>query len=234
MKTPVTPRDQVRSGATPVRVFILSDHSLVRQGLKDLLEHEGFQVTGEGGSAEEARRLIPALNPDVAILDERVPDGTVIEVCRDLHSTAPIVKCLILTGWDEQHGVRAAVLAGASGYVVKRAGDNEGLVNCVRAAAAGRSLLEPRLRQLVAESLSAAVGALWLEAMSVQERKVFTLMALGLTNRQIELEMAVSPDTVARCVSSVLQKLGFSQPDHLTPAGAPHMVPGSCCPSVWS
>ncbi|MFB0836811.1 response regulator [Arthrobacter sp. E44] len=220
MDTSATPQDGVRSGALPVRVFIVSDHELVRQGLRDLLEHGGFQVVGEGASAAETYRLIPDLDPDIAVLDERLPDSTGIEVCRHLRSTAPSVRCLILTGWDEQHGVRAAVLAGASGYAMKRVGGIGDFLNDVRAIAAGRPLLEPEIRERVAESLSATAGVHWLEAMTFEERNVFALMTRGMTNRQIELHMTVSQETVVRCVSSVLQKLGFSRRDKLAPPAA--------------
>jgi len=214
-----SPQDEVWSGASPVRVFIVNDHALARQGLRDLLEHEGFEVVGESGSAAEATLLIHVLNPDVAILDERLPDGTGIEVCRDLRSSAPEVKCLILTGWDAQHAMRATILAGASGYLVKRVGDSQSLVERIRSAAAGRPLLEQGARARVAESLSAAAGVSWLEAMTVQEREVFGLMARGLTNRQIEKDLAIPGETVARCVSSVLQKLGFRRRGELSPTG---------------
>ncbi|TLM85984.1 response regulator transcription factor [Pseudarthrobacter sp. NamE5] len=218
METPATTPDTVRSPVQPVRVFIVNDHGLVRQGLRDLLEQEGFDIAGESGSAAEALRLIPALKPDIALLNDQLPDGTGIEVCRDLRSTAPQVKCLILTGWDEQHAVRAAVLASASGYVLKQIGNNNELFNGIRSAASGRSLIGTGVRERVAESLHATASASWLTAMTMQERNVLAYMARGLSNRQIGQEMVLPDTAVATCVSSVLEKLGFRRLSQLTPA----------------
>lgn len=221
MDTPAAPQGQDRSPAPPLRIFILNDHQLVRQGLRDLLEHDGFEIAGESGSAIEAAGLIPSLKPDLAVLDDRLPDGTGIEVCREVRSTAPDVKCLILTGWDEQHAVRAAVLAGASGYVLKRVGDNNEVLNCVRNAAAGKPVIGDRVRERVAQSLHATASAPWLDAMTWTERKVLAFMARGLTNRQIGQELKLPDTTVAVCVSSVLHKLGFRRRGQLIPAPIP-------------
>lgn len=221
MDTPAAPPDKVRSLGLAVRVFVLNDHKLVRQGLRDLLEHDGFVIAGESGSAAEARRLIPVLNPDLAVLDDRLPDGTGIEVCRDLHSTAPHVKCLILTGWDEHHAARAMVLAGASGYVLKQVGTNNELVNRIRMAAAGVPLPRPGLRAWAAEGLHAAASAYWPETMTQRERNVLALMARGLTNPQIGQELTLADETVAACVSAVLHKLGFRPRSQLAPAEIP-------------
>jgi len=221
MDTPTAPPDEAQSPAPPIRVFILNDHKMVRQGLGDMLEHFGFEVVGDSGSAAEAIRLIHILQPDIAVLDDRLPDGTGIEVCRDLHSTAPQVRCLILTSWDEQHAVRAAVLAGASGYVLKRIGDNDVLVNCIRRTAAGVPVIQPAVRQRVAESLYATASAPWLTVMTQTERNVLARMARGLSNRQIGQDLMLPDATVAGCVSSVLQKLGFRRRGQLIPVPIP-------------
>lgn len=221
METPAEPRDVFQSPAGTARIFILNDHELVRRGLKDLLENDGFTIAGESGSAAEARRLIPSLKPDIAVLDDRLPDGTGIEVCRDLRATAPMVRCLILTGWDEQHALRAAVLAGASGYVLKQVRDNSDLLNRIRSAAAGASLFRPDVRERVAESLYAAAFASWLKGLSELERNVLAFMARGLTNRQIGQELMLSEDAVVGTVSAVLQKLGFRRRSPLIPAPIP-------------
>ncbi|TLM71594.1 response regulator transcription factor [Pseudarthrobacter sp. NamB4] len=218
METPATPPHTVWSPVQPVRVFIVNEHSLVRQGLRDLLEQEGFDIAGESGSAADALRLIASLKPDIALLNDQLPDGTGIEVCRDLRSTAPQVKCLLLTGWDVQHAVRAAVLATASGYVLKQIGDNNELFNGIRSAALGRSLIGAGVRARVAESLCATASAPWMGAMSMQERNVLAYMARGLSNRQIGEEMVLPDTAVATCVSSVLEKLGFRRLRQLTPA----------------
>lgn len=221
MNTPAEPPGEAAFPALPVRVFILNDHEMVRRGLGDLLEHAGFDVVGASGSAAEAARLIHILQPDIVVLDDRLPDGTGIEVCRDLRATAPDVKCLILTGWDEQHAVRAAVLAGASGYVLKRIGDHNSLINCLRITAAGIPPMGPGVRERVAESLHATASAPWLKAMTRTERSVLALMARGLTNHQIGQEMVMTEAAVAASVSSVLQKLGFRRRAHLIPAPIP-------------
>lgn len=116
--------------AKPIRVFILDDHELVRRGLQELLESEGFEVVGMSGSAEEATRRIPALHPDVAVLDARLPDGTGIEVCRDVRSVDPALNCLILTSYDDEQALRGAVLAGAAGYILKEIGELTFWVRC--------------------------------------------------------------------------------------------------------
>ncbi len=221
MDTTAASPDEAQSPPLPIRVFILNDHKMVRQGLSDMLEHLGFEVVGDSGSATEALRLIHILQPDIAVLDDRLPDGTGIEVCRDLHATSPQVRCLILTSWDEQHAVRAAVLAGASGYVLKRIGDNEALVSCIRSAAAGIPTIRPAVRERVADSLYATASAPWLKVMTQTEREVLARMARGLTNRQIGQDLTLPDATVAGCVSSVLQKLGFRRRGQLVPVPIP-------------
>jgi DNA-binding NarL/FixJ family response regulator len=221
MDTPAATADGALPPALPIRVFILNDHKMVRQGLGDMLEHVGFEVVGDSGSAAEAVQLIRILQPDIAVLDDRLPDGTGIEVCRDLHSAAPAVKCLILTSLDEQHAVRAAVLAGASGYVLKRIGDNETLVSRIRSTAAGIPAIRPAVRQRVAESLYATASAPWLKVMSQTERNVLALMARGMTNHQIGRDLMLPDSAVAGCVSSVLQKLGFRRRGQLIPVPIP-------------
>lgn len=220
MDTQSAPSDGARSPA-PTRVFILNDHKMVRQGLSDLLEHHGFEIAGDSGSAAEAIHLIHVLQPDIAVLDDRLPDGTGIEVCRELRSVAPDVKCLILTSWDEQHAVRAAVLAGASGYVIKRVGDHKNLLDCIRRTAAGLPPLGPGVRERVAGNLHATASAPWLKFMTQRERTVLALMARGLTNRQIGQELMLPDAMVAECVSSVLQKLGFRRRGQLIPVPIP-------------
>src|SRR3954453_9383191 len=115
-----TGSDEAAGSSGQVRVFILDDHELVRQGLKDLLEGEGFVVVGESGSAQEATRRIPALHPDVAILDGRLPDGSGIDVCRDIRAVDPTIAGLILTSYEDDEALFAAIMAGAAGYVLKQ------------------------------------------------------------------------------------------------------------------
>jgi DNA-binding NarL/FixJ family response regulator len=133
----------------PIRVFLLDDHELVRRGIRDLLESEGdIQVVGESGSAVEAVRRIPALRPDVAILDGRLPDGSGIDVCRDVRSVDPDIAALILTTFDEDEALFAAIMAGAAGYVLKQVSGSD-FVAAVRHVAAGHSLLDPAVTSRV-------------------------------------------------------------------------------------
>jgi two-component system, NarL family, response regulator DevR len=193
-----------------VRVFILDDHELVRQGLKDLLEGEGFEVVGESGSAAEATRRIPALQPDIAILDGRLPDGTGIEVCRDVRSLDPRLHCLILTSYDDEQALRGAVLAGASGYILKQIRSDD-LLAGIRKAAAGESLFEPGVEQRVMEGLTTTPTDPRMDGLSAQEQKVLTLIGQGLTNRQIGEDLFLAEKTVKNYVSSILAKLGFER-----------------------
>ena len=203
-------RDGAADLRKPVRVYILDDHELVRQGLKDLLEGEGFVVVGESGSAAEATRRIPALRPDVAILDGRLPDGTGMEVCRDVRSLDPRLRCLILTSYDDEQALRGAVLAGASGFVLKQI-RNDDLLAGIRRAAAGESLFEPGVEQRIIAGLSTAPTDPRMEALSAQEKKVLALIGEGMTNRQIGAELFLAEKTVKNYVSSILAKLGFER-----------------------
>lgn len=194
----------------PLRVFILDDHELVRQGLKDLLEGEGFVVVGESGLAAEATRRIPALRPDISILDGRLPDGTGIEVCRDVRSLDPRLNCLILTSYDDEQAIRGAVLAGAAGYILKQIRSDD-LLAGIRKAATGASLFEPGVRERIVSGLSRTPTDPRIEGLSAQEKKVLALVGQGLTNRQIGEELFLAEKTVKNYVSSILAKLGFER-----------------------
>ncbi len=199
-------------GAEPrVTVFLLDDHELVRRGLRELLEDEGFVIVGESGSAEEASRRIPALSPDVSILDARLPDGTGIEVCRDVRSVDPSLACVILTSYDDDHALRGAVLAGAAGYVLKEILGSD-LVEKVRLAATGVSLFEAGLRERIVAGLDdVPVEDRRLAGLTSQEKKVLALIGAGLTNREIGVELFLAEKTVKNYVSSLLSKLGFQR-----------------------
>ncbi|WP_022887418.1 response regulator [Glaciibacter superstes] len=195
-----------------IRVFLLDDHEVVRRGVANLLDAEpDIEVVGEASTAAQARGRIDATRPDIAILDVRLPDGSGIDVCRDLHSKDSPVRCIMLTGYDDEDAVYAAVIAGAAGYVVK---DIQGgkLVDSVRAVAAGRTLLDPRLARRAVDSLrSGADGDSRLDSLSVRERQVLALVADGLTNRQIGEELALAEKTVKNYMSSLLAKLGLQR-----------------------
>lgn len=194
--------------SAPVQVFVLDGHELVRQGLRDLLEGAGLEVVGESGSAVEAVRRIPALHPDVAVLGGRLPDGTGIEVCRDVRSADPHVRCLLLTSYDDDQALRAAMLAGASGYVLKQIRSND-LVEGILRAAEGKTLFAPGAGQRVMEGLPEAAVGPGPEKLSPLERETLTLIGQGLTNRQIGEQLVRTEDAVRSCVSSVLVKLGL-------------------------
>ncbi|ALE91994.1 LuxR family transcriptional regulator [Arthrobacter alpinus] len=203
---------QTSSGRTePITVFILDDHELVRLGLKNLLEGEGFKVVGTTGSALEATRHIPALHPDVSILDARLPDGTGIEVCRDVRSVDPSLQCIILTSYDDEQALRGAVLAGAAGYVMKEIGGTD-LLASLRRTAAGESLFNPDIVQRIVQGIAPPHRVdPRTSALTPQEGRVLTLIGRGLTNREIGAEMYLAEKTIKNYVSSLLAKLGFER-----------------------
>jgi two-component system, NarL family, response regulator DevR len=194
------------------RIFLLDDHEIVRRGVADLLNSvPDFEVIGEAGTAAEALRRLPAAAPDVAILDGRLPDGSGIEVCRIIREQNPGVKCLILTSYDDDEAIFAAVLAGAAGYVLKQIrGSN--LIDAVRQVAAGQSLLDPtvtaRVLQRIREGKQEDAR---LASLNAQERKILILIAEGLTNRQIGERLFLAEKTVKNNVSSLLAKLGMQR-----------------------
>ena len=199
--------------AEPVRIYLLDDHEIVRRGLRDLFEAEDdFEVVGESGSAQEAQRRIPALRPHVAVLDGRLPDGSGIDVCRAVRSVDPSIRALILTSYDDDEALFAAIMAGASGYVLKQIGSND-LVDTVRRVAAGQSLLDPAVTQRVLERVRAGNDHEpdELAQLTHQERKILELIAEGLTNRQIGERMFLAEKTVKNYVSSILAKLGLER-----------------------
>jgi two-component system response regulator DevR len=198
--------------STPIRVFLLDDHEVVRRGLHDLLESEGdIEVVGESGSVKEAIARIPALRPDVAVLDGRLPDGSGIDVCREVRSIDPTIKALILTSYDDDEALFAAILAGAAGYVLKQITGSD-LIDGVRRVAAGQSLLDPTLTARVLERVRKGPEVNEeLAALTDQERKILALIAEGLTNRQIGERLFLAEKTVKNYVSSILAKLGLER-----------------------
>ncbi|WP_426225954.1 response regulator [Pseudarthrobacter sp. DSP2-3-2b1] len=211
MNASASPAQAESSSNSAIRVFVLDDHELVRRGLQDLLESEGFVVVGMSGSAAEATRRIPALRPDVAILDARLPDGTGIEVCRDVHSVDQTINCLILTSYDDEQALRGAVLAGASGYVLKEIGGSD-LIGALRRTARGESLFDANLKARIIQGLAEPERVdPRLATLTPQERRVLELVGEGLTNRQIGERMLLAEKTVKNYVSSLLAKLGFER-----------------------
>ena len=195
-----------------IRVFLLDDHEVVRRGLRELLESAGdIEVVGESGLAAEAAARIPALRPDVAILDGRLPDGSGIDVCRDVRSVDPSINALILTSYDDDDALFAAILAGASGYVLKQITGHD-LLDTVRRVAAGQQLIDPALTARVLERVrSGAPTQPELADLTDREREILGLIAEGLTNRQIGERLFLAEKTVKNYVSSLLAKLGLER-----------------------
>jgi DNA-binding NarL/FixJ family response regulator len=204
--------DPTADGREPIRVFLLDDHEVVRRGLTDLLESEAdIEVVGESGLAEEARRRIPALRPHVAVLDGRLPDGSGIDVCRDIRSAHPEIAVLILTSYDDDEALFSAIMAGAAGYVLKQIRGND-LLDAVRRVAAGQSLLDPAVTAQVLERLRQGPPVdKALAPLTDQELKILELIGEGLTNRQIGERMFLAEKTVKNYVSSLLSKLGLQR-----------------------
>lgn len=195
-----------------VKVFLVDDHEVVRRGLVDLLGADPeLDVVGEAGSVAEAMARVPAARPDVAVLDVRLPDGYGIELCRDLLSRMPDLRCLILTSYTSDEAMLDAILAGASGYVVKDIKGME-LARAVKDVGAGRSLLDNRAAAaLMAKLRGAAEKQDPLSGLTDQERTLLGLLSEGLTNKQIADRMFLAEKTVKNYVSRLLAKLGMER-----------------------
>ncbi|MGW4894055.1 response regulator [Kitasatospora sp. NPDC004240] len=199
----------------PVRVFLLDDHEVVRRGVHDLLDCEpDLTVVGEAATAEQALVRVPALRPDVAVLDVRLGDGDGVAVCRELRSKMPDLACLMLTSFDDEEALLDAVMAGAAGYVLKQISGTD-LVEAVRTVASGRSMLDPgaaarllaRMRGDREPERPAATGP----ELTAREQEVLALIGEGLTNRQIGERLYLAEKTVKNHVSRLLAKLGVER-----------------------
>lgn len=195
-----------------IRVFLVDDHELVRRGTAGLLElEEDIAVIGEAGTVSQAESRIRATQPDVVLLDVRLPDGSGIDLCRNVRSENPSLQCLILTAYDDDGAIDAAVLAGAAGYVLKDV-RGSGLVETLRKVAAGRQLLDPILtRKVVERIIVAPPGDARLDSLTARERQILTLIAEGMTNREIGVELSLAEKTVKNYVSGLLSKLGLQR-----------------------
>jgi DNA-binding NarL/FixJ family response regulator len=213
-----------------ISVFLLDDHEIVRRGIAQLLETENdVQVVGEAGTAAQALARVPALRPDVAILDIRLPDGDGVSVCRDIRSAVtPPPACLMLTSFSDDEALFGAIMAGASGYLLKQVAGID-LVGAVRTVAAGGSLLDPKATGLVLERLRRGEESTdpKFESLSPQERRILELIADGLTNRQIGAELYLAEKTVKNYVSSLLHKLGFARRTEAAVYAAERRRPGA-------
>lgn len=196
----------------PISVFLVDDHEVVRRGVREVLETSGdIVVVGESETVAAASVAVPAADPDVAVLDVQLPDGTGIELCRDLRSQIPTLACLMLTSFPDDDALLDAVVAGASGYVLKQVRGSD-LVAAVRQVAAGHSLLDPVLRERAATRIrSGPEDDDRLKHLTPQERRILDLLADGLTNRQIADEMFLAEKTIKNYVSNLLAKMGMSR-----------------------
>jgi DNA-binding NarL/FixJ family response regulator len=202
---------QIQQSGEPIDVFLLDDHEIVRAGIRSLIEDDGsVRVVGEASTAAEALERIPVAKPRVAVLDVRLPDGSGIEVCREVRSSHPEVACLMLTSFSDDHALLDAVLAGASGYVLKEVRGSD-LMGDIRKVATGHSLIDPALSTRAMERLRARRAEEKTGRLSAQEQRILDLIAEGRTNRQIAHELYLAEKTVKNYVSNLLLKLGMSR-----------------------
>jgi two-component system, NarL family, response regulator DevR len=196
----------------PLRVFLVDDHEIVRRGVRELLEsHDDVVVVGEADTVALGRERIRVAAPDVAVLDVQLPDGSGIELCRDVRSDLPDLRCLMLTSFPDDDALLDAVVAGASGYVLKQVRGAD-IVDAVRRIGAGESLLDPSLAAKAAERLKRGPEEdERLRSLTGQERRILDLLADGMTNRQIAAEMFLAEKTVKNYVSNLLSKMGMSR-----------------------
>jgi DNA-binding NarL/FixJ family response regulator len=194
-----------------IGVFLLDDHEIVRRGVKELLEAEpDITVVGEAGSAASALARIPALKPDVAVLDIRLPDGDGVSVCREIRSRMPEVACLMLTSFSDDEALFDAIMAGAAGYVLKQIRGTD-LVGAVRTVASGESMLDPEAASKVMARMRQPSQSDPLARLTPQERRILELIGEGLTNRQIGERMFLAEKTVKNYVSGLFAKLGMER-----------------------
>ncbi len=208
----VVSTDEPTAAPAPIKVFLLDDHEVVRRGVASLLDTEpDIQIIGEASTARQALARIPALRPDVAVLDVRLPDGNGVAVCREIRSQMPEVACLMLTSFADDDALFDAVMAGAAGFVLKQIHGTD-LVGAVRTVASGQSLLDPRsTARMMARLRDQASRRDPLAALSDQERRILELIGEGLTNRQIGERMYLAEKTVKNYVSNLLAKLDMQR-----------------------
>ncbi|WES63899.1 response regulator transcription factor [Microbacter sp. GSS18] len=211
------------------RVFLVDDHEIVRRGIAQLIDAApGLEVAGEAGSVSEALRRVEAVSPDVAVLDVRLPDGDGIDLCREIRSRHPHIRCLILTAYDDDAALRSAALAGASGYVLKDV-RSSALLDAIRAAADGRTVQSSKSLRAAAQSLAKPAAPAPGEGidttdaeLSYRERQVLDLIAEGMTNREIGERLGLAEKTVKNYVSGLLAKLGMERRTQAAVYGAEH------------
>ena len=201
----------MQPSSAPVRVFLVDDHEVVRRGVAEVLEDEpGITVAGEAGSVAEALARVPAVRPDVVVIDMRLPDGDGADLCRGLRDRIPGLLCLVLTSFSEQEALDAAVRAGASGFLLKQV-RGPALVTAVRTVAAGGTLFDEVAPAASRPSGTGTAGGDRLATLTEQERTVLRLIGEGLTNRQIGARMGLAEKTVKNYTSHLLAKLGLER-----------------------
>ncbi len=196
----------------PIRIVLIDDHEVVRAGIKAMIDaQDDLEVVGEAGTAEDGLRRVGYDEPDVVVLDVRLPDGSGVEACRDIRTRFPDVKVLMLTSFADEEALLSAILAGAAGYVLKRVKGSD-LVNDIRRVGAGESLLDPEMTEKLFERLrSGPKSDPLLARLSDQEREIVTHIAEGKTNKQIADDMFLAEKTVKNYVSNLLAKMGMSR-----------------------
>lgn len=207
-----------------IRIFLVDDHELVRRGIADVLEREAdMTVVGEAGTVRDAIARVDATRPDLVVLDVRLPDGSGVDACREIRSRHPSVPCLMLTAFDDEPALDAAVLAGASGWLLKDI-RGAGLVEAVRRASAGRQLIPAELRRRAGQRLMQRQAASRDDGveLTLRERQILALIADGMTNRQIGDRLGLAEKTVKNYVSGLLDKLGFQRRTQAAVYGAAH------------
>ena len=212
-----------------IRIFLADDHELVRRGIAEILEREAdMTVVGEAGTARSAVARIEALDVDVAVLDYRLPDGTGVGVCREVRSRRPNLPCIILTAFDDEAALDAAVLAGASGWLLKDI-RGTGLVDAVRRVASGRQLIGDAVRRRAQDRLARQHENDGVE-LTLRERQILGLITEGLTNRQIGERLGIAEKTVKNYVTGLLDKLGLERRTQAAVYGMAHRRRGSVAP----
>jgi two-component system response regulator DevR len=214
----------------PLRLVVVDDHEVVRQGLVALLDRrEAFQVVGEAGTVVEALAVVRRFRPDLVVMDVRLPDGSGIEACREIRSEMPEVRVIILTSYPDEEAVLSAIIAGASGYLLKQIRGRD-LVNALEAVGRGESLLDPAVTEKVLERVRRIATGTYtdeLAALTAQEQRILMLVAEGKTNKEIASEVFLSDKTVKNYVSSILSKLSLERRAQAAAFVAKHRIPGA-------
>jgi DNA-binding NarL/FixJ family response regulator len=219
-----------QSEPRPLRLLVVDDHEVVRQGLVALIDRrEKFQVVAEAGTVEEALDAARRFQPDLVIMDVRLPDGSGIEACREIRAELPHTRVVMLTSYPDEEAVLSAIIAGASGYLLKQIRARD-LVNALEAVGRGESLLDPAVTEKVLERVRRIASGTYtdeLAQLTAQEQKILQLVAEGKTNKEIASEVFLSDKTVKNYVSSILSKLNLQRRAQAAAFVAKHRLPGS-------